>query len=206
MTIDARSTPFESDDSVSSGPFGDLPLGQFDFIMADPPWNFETYSAKGHGKSAHAHYACMDLPAIRDLPVWKLAAPDCLLWLWATNPMLPHAVHTLRAWGFSFSSAGVWVKFDEEGKLQKGTGMRLIGASEPFLIAVRGQPKTAPICGVVEGPRREHSRKPDQAYGAAETMMPGARRADLFARQSRPGWTAWGAEATKFNTAEGGES
>lgn len=49
------------------------------------------------------------------------------------------------------------------------------------------------------GPVREHSRKPDEAYAAAEAMMPQAmNRADLFSRQVRPGWTAWGDEVGKF--------
>lgn len=30
-------------------------------------------------------------------------------------------------------------------------------------------------------------------------LIPGARRADVFSRQTRPGWESWGDEATKFD-------
>jgi N6-adenosine-specific RNA methylase IME4 len=53
---------------------------------------------------------------------------------------------------------------------------------------------------VIMAPVREHSRKPDEAYVAAEALLPGAlRRADLFSREARAGWTAWGHEAGKFD-------
>jgi len=57
---------------------------------------------------------------------------------------------------------------------------------------------------VIEGPRREHSRKPDEAFAAAEALMPSVRRVELFSRQHRPGWDAWGNEAGKFEEATNG--
>ena len=55
---------------------------------------------------------------------------------------------------------------------------------------------------LIEG-RREHSRKPEDFYVAAERYAgPEARRLELFARQSRPGWTAWGNEAAKLDIEE----
>ena len=41
-------------------------------------------------------------------------------------------------------------------------------------------------------PRREHSRKPDEAYELIERMYPDLPRIELFARQARPGWDAMG--------------
>lgn len=176
-----------------------LPLS-FDLIMADPPWNFSNWSDKGTVKNASNQYACMDLDAIKALPVGQLAAPSCVLWLWATNPMLPEAFDTLKAWGFTYKTAGHWSKKTRHGKQAFGTGYLLRCAGEPFLIGTIGNPKTARnVRSVIEGPIREHSRKPDEAYAAAEQLIPDARRADLFARQSRPGWVSWGNEADKFD-------
>ena len=74
-------------------------------------------------------------------------------------------------------------------KLAFGTGYRLRCAGEPFLIATRGKPKTSRrVRNVIEGPRRQHSRKPEEAFAAAEAMMPDARRIEVFSRQPRPGW------------------
>lgn len=173
---------------------------KYDFIMADPPWTFKNYSEKGHGKSAQNHYTCQSIEEIEALPVSRQAAPDCLLWLWATNPMLPQAMRVLTGWGFTFKTAGHWVKTTGKGKLCFGTGYILRSAGEPFLIGTIGKPKTTRgVRSVIMGERREHSRKPDEAYRAAEELMPSAKRLELFSRQERPGWDAWGDEVGKFN-------
>lgn len=185
-------------------PFGDLPAGGFDLIMADPPWRFELYSAEGEEKSAQAHYDCMSLDEIARLPVSGLAAPDCLLWLWATAPMLGQQMALIERWGFEFKTSGVWVKTTVNAKIAFGTGYLLRNAHEPFLIATRGSPKTSrSVRSVVMGQVREHSRKPDEAFRAAEALMPGASRIELFSRQHRPGWEAWGNETGKFTTSNG---
>ena len=177
------------------------PAGGFGLIMADPPWSFETYSKKGQAKSAQAHYDCMTLKEIRALPVEALAGEHCVLWLWATSPMIREALDVCRVWGFAYKTMGVWVKRGASGKLAFGTGYRLRNAHEPFIIATRGAPVTARnVRSVVEGPAREHSRKPDEAFAAAEALAPGAARAELFSRQARPGWACWGAETGKFST------
>jgi N6-adenosine-specific RNA methylase IME4 len=43
--------------------------------------------------------------------------------------------------------------------------------------------------------KREHSRKPDEQYELVEACSPGP-YAELFARGTRPGWIAWGDEAS----------
>ena len=178
-----------------------IPLS-YDLVMADPPWRFETYSDKGLGKSAQSHYDCESLDYIKALPVHELGRGDCILWLWATHPMLPQAFEVVKAWGFRYATSGVWVKRTVNGKLAFGTGYKLRCASEPFIIATLGNPQTVrDIRTVIEGPIREHSRKPDEAYAAADRMFPKAvRKLDMFSRESRPGWETWGNEAGKFDT------
>lgn len=181
--------------------FDDL-AGGYRLIMADPPWRFVTRSAKGvTAKGAGGQYACMSLDDIKGLPVADLAAADCVLWLWATNPLLPQAFDVVEAWGFTFKTAGHWVKTTKTGKLAFGTGYVLRSAGEPFLIATRGRPKTSrSVRSVVMAERREHSRKPDAAFDAAAKLIDGP-RVELFSRQPRPGWDTWGDEADKFKEA-----
>lgn len=175
------------------------PAGGFDLIMADPPWSFDNFSTAGEAKSAKAQYACMSLDDIKMMPVSILAADNSVLWLWATNPMLPQAFEVMAAWGFNFKTAGHWVKRTTHGKLAFGTGYILRCAGEPFLIGTRGAPKTTrSVRSVIEGPIREHSRKPDEVFHEAEKLMPEARRIELFSRQRRPGWAAFGNEIDKF--------
>lgn len=184
-------------------PWGDLESMAYDLIMIDPPWRFELYSAKGEEKSAQAQYATMSLDDIAALPVADLAAPDCLLWMWATAPLLPRQIEIMARWRFRYVTSGVWVKTTVTGKTAFGTGYVLRNAHEPFLIGAIGEPKTQrDVRSVVMGQTREHSRKPDSAYAAAERLVPNARRADLFSREHRKGWDSWGDEAGKF----GGEA
>jgi N6-adenosine-specific RNA methylase IME4 len=178
------------------------PAGGFGLIMADPPWSYDMRSEKGYAKSPETHYRTMDLAAIKALPVELLAAPDCLLWLWALGPQLPQAMEVITAWGFTFKTGGHWAKVGTSGKQHFGTGYILRNAGEPFLIATRGAPKTTrAIRSVIIAPVREHSRKPDEAFDAASRLMPGVQRLELFSRQNRPGWTSWGDETGKFAVA-----
>jgi len=182
--------------------FEGLPLFAYGLIMADPPWAYENWSAAGEHKNASAKYTCMDIDAIKRLPVGHLAAPDCVLWLWATNPLLPEAIETMRAWGFEYKTAGHWSKKTVRGNQAFGTGYILRCAGEPFLIGTIGNPKTTRSTrSVIEGLAREHSRKPDEAFTAAEKLVPNVRRLELFSRQERLGWDVWGNETAKFQGA-----
>lgn len=177
--------------------------GGYDVIVADPPWRFANWSKKGEVKNAAAHYDCQPLDWIKALPVSMLGAESCLLFLWATNPMLPQAFEVMDAWGFRFKTAGHWVKTTKHGKLAFGTGYVLRTSGEPFLIGVRGKGiKTSrSVRSVIMGRAREHSRKPDEAITAIENLVPNARRIELFSREARPGWDAWGNETGKFGGA-----
>lgn len=180
------------------------PFDGFGLIMADPPWSFSNWSAKGEAKNPKAHYRCQSLDWIKALPVSALAADDCLLWLWATNPMLPQAFQVMTAWGFEFATAGHWVKRTKHDKLAFGTGYILRSAGEPFLIGRRGKPKTTrSVRSVIEGPVRAHSQKPDEAFAAAEKLIPEAAHIELFSRTTRPGWATWGDETGKLNEVAG---
>lgn len=193
---------FSEAEMRGSWPWPELTVGGYDLIMADPPWRFKLYSERGEEKSAQAQYATMTLDDIKRLPVAGLAKPDCLLWLWATAPMLPLQIAVLEAWGFEFKTSGVWVKRTVNDKLAFGTGYVLRNAHELFLIGTRGNPVTTrAVRSVVEGVIRAHSQKPDQAYRAAEELMPGASRVELFSRTNRAGWDVWGDEAGKLGDA-----
>lgn len=181
-------------------PFGGLSPFGYDLIMVDPPWRFDTWSQAGKKhKNPEVHYDTWPIERVRALPVGHLAAKDAMLWLWGTHPMIDQQIEVCRAWGFRFVTTGVWVKRTVNMKLAFGTGYRLRCASEPFILGANGSPDTVRnVRTVIEGPLREHSRKPDEAYAEAERLVTNARRADLFSRQVRPGWTAWGDEIDKF--------
>jgi N6-adenosine-specific RNA methylase IME4 len=176
---------------ITTGPLAFLPLHQAGVVLADPPWTFKTYSPKGWGKSAHAHYPCMTTEEIAALPVVDLCADDCVLFLWTTSNFVEEAYTVARAWGFTPTTLGAWAKQSRTGKhWQMGTGFYLRSAAEFFLFAVKGKPSRPLSRGqrnLLVAPVREHSAKPDAMYALIENMWPGP-YVELFARAIRPGW------------------
>src|SRR6266540_7563525 len=91
---------------------------QFNIIYADPPWRYRTWTMNAQARPGDSQmrgrrppYDCMDSDAICRLPVSEICANDCLLFLWATYPMLPAAFKVIDAWGFSYRTvAFTWVK------------------------------------------------------------------------------------------------
>lgn len=184
-------------------PFGDLTPLCYGVILCDPPGLFRNYSVKGEAKNPLAHYACMDLDAIKALPVSHLAAPDCALVMWATAPMLPAAIDTLKAWGFAFKSAGAWAKQSSTGKKWSfGTGYCYRSAAEFWLLGTIGNPaqRVRNVRNLIVAPIREHSRKPDQMHTDIEALWPGP-YVELFGRAPRAGWDIWGNQTNKFGEA-----
>jgi len=171
-------------------------------IYADPPWTFATYSAKGKGRSPEAYYDCLSLAELASLPVAEWAAEDAVLLLWTTDPLLEKAFEVIRAWGFTYKTVGFyWVKQNRSGVgFFTGLGFWTRANPEPCLLATRGNPrrKAADVAKLVVSPRREHSRKPDEIYERIERLCEGP-YLELFARTTRPGWDAWGAEVGLFD-------
>lgn len=189
---------------MTAWPFDPVPPLTFGCVIADPPWAFKAYSRKGEAKNPTAHYDCMDLDAIKALPVSHLVRDNAACIMWATAPMLPQAIETLKAWGFAFKTAGAWAKQSKTGNAWAfGTGYVFRSAAEFFVVGTTGRPeiKSRSIRNLIAAPVREHSRKPDHMHRMAEALFEGP-YIELFARESRPGWTTWGNQREKFNQEE----
>jgi N6-adenosine-specific RNA methylase IME4 len=173
-----------------------LPL-HYGAIYADPPWSFATYSHKGKGRSAEAHYDCMGLDEIKAMPAADWAAPDSALFLWATDPLLPRAFEVIAAWGFVYKTVPfTWVKTTKDGAAFRiGCGYWTRANPELCLLATRGRPEriSRSVRQLILAPRGAHSQKPDEVYERIGSLVPGP-YLELFARQRRPGWASWGKE------------
>jgi N6-adenosine-specific RNA methylase IME4 len=171
----------------------------FRLVLIDPPWEFQTYSRAGQGKSAQAHYTVMPLDAIKALPVRDLCQDDAIVMCWATIPMLPDALACLEAWRVRYKSNIVWRKVTRRGKLRMGCGFWTRSMHEQVLIGTIGKPPLITFPSIFDGIARQHSRKPDELYQMIADRTPGWRRADIFSRETRHGWHAWGSEAGKYD-------
>ena len=186
--------------------YPDFPTAEYDVALIDPPWSY--YGADDKWAAAAKFYATMPARQIAQMPIPRILAPRAVAFVWATSPLLDVAVDTMRAWGLHFRGvAFVWVKSRADGSPIGAQGVRpsIVKPTAEYVLAgsrvARGRPMklhNEGVRNVVLAPRREHSRKPEAVYDAIESLYPDARRVELFARTTRPGWDAWGNEIGKF--------
>jgi N6-adenosine-specific RNA methylase IME4 len=178
------------------------PHRKYGAIYADPPWAFRNWSAKGTGRNAISHYDCLSFEALAALPVPDLAAENCVLFLWATDPLLHRAFDLIRAWGFEYKTvAFYWVKQNSKSSgYFTGLGYWTRANPEQCLLATRGKPirKAKDVHRLVIGPRREHSRKPDEVRDRIERLVAGP-YLELFSRETKPGWDCRGDQIGLFD-------
>jgi N6-adenosine-specific RNA methylase IME4 len=78
-----------------------LPTKKFGVILSDPAWKFIPFDDEsGNERSASNHYATSRLDEIKSRDVESISADDCVLFMWATVPMLPQALEVMEHWGF----------------------------------------------------------------------------------------------------------
>lgn len=140
----------------------------------------------------------MKLEDIQALPVAELADRDCVLFLWATFPMLREALSVIKAWGFTFKTvAFTWIKLSPvANSIYWGMGYWTRSNAEICLLATKGHPRRQAknVHQVIISHVEEHSKKPDEARRRIVALMGDVPRVELFARQTAPGWDVWGNE------------
>lgn len=147
---------------------------------------------------------------------------DAVLFMWTTNSFLIDGTSAglCRVWGFKPKQLITWVKTKAEhisgvenlvdsflgpydskaitmDSLQFGMGHYTRGVTEHLILATKGKctklVKAKNIRNAFFAPRRKHSQKPDEQYAIIESLFDGP-YLELFAREQREGWTAWGQE------------
>jgi N6-adenosine-specific RNA methylase IME4 len=206
--------------AVNVNLFPPLPLigGGWPNVHADPPWGFRSNSAARPGRNAMRHYRCLSPDQIASLPLKDVVAQDALLWLWVPGPFLVVGAHIpiMRAWGFAPTAMGfTWVKLKrsfEAGRLQVpsiaesdlhiGLGHTTRKNAEFRVLGRRGNPRrlAVDVREIVLSPVGRHSEKPLTVYDISR--YGDGPYLDLFARESRPGWTPWGDQIAAVQTAQ----
>lgn len=174
---------------------GNAPLStvgrKYPVIYADPPWRYE--HSETESRAIENHYPTMSLDEIKAMPIYEIAAEDCILFLWATSPKLHESLQVLDSWGFTYRTCAVW------DKQKIGMGYYFRQQHELLLVATTGSPPT-PLpanrpASVFSFERGEHSAKPLEVYELIEEMYPEFDKIELFCRSARDGWGAWGNQA-----------
>lgn len=166
----------------------------FSTVVMDPPWN-----ERGGGKvkrGADRHYALLqssDMPdVIRSCPQWSQLDENTHLYMWVTNSYLKDGLWLMEELGFRYITNIAWAK------QRIGIGRYFRGQHELCLFGVRGngfRNRTADnsIPSLITAPRTKHSKKPESFMELVERRSVGP-YLEMFARNSRPGWTSWGNE------------
>jgi N6-adenosine-specific RNA methylase IME4 len=200
---------------------GPLPKGPYALILADPPWAFRTYTAERRTptqkkfREAEDHYPTMTFEEMAALPVAKMAHKNAVLVMWVVGSHLHEAMRLGEAWGFTYvTDLLCWMKqklidADQidmftgdiaEPRISMGYYTRK--QKEDCLLFKRGHglPVIAhDVRQVIVAPSNGHSRKPPEQYERIERLFGDVPRIEMFARNTAPGWDAWGNEVGKFD-------
>lgn len=171
-------------------------MKKYKIIYADPPWSYND-KMSGHSFSLDHEYETQNTNWIKNLPVQTISENDCVLFMWATSPLLPQAFEVLSAWGFKYKTvAFVWSKRTKHGKNVSNLGRWTMGNVEVVLVGSRGKPKRIArnIKQLVIAERTSHSKKPDEVRKRIVELMGDLPRIELFAREKTEGWDVWGNE------------
>jgi len=194
----------------------------YSIIYLDPPWKYNSranHKTRFRG-GAEGHYPLMTMAEIAALPIGKLAARNAAVLMWCTFPYLDKQIKLFDHWGFRFRTQFLtWVKLNPKGydlpaddpayrsgkeyvlysdgmfhSVFFGVGYYAKSNPEVCLLGMRGQLPTISdaVSSVILAPRREHSRKPDEAYSRIEGVFGEVPRIELFARRPAPGWASAG--------------
>ena len=174
---------------------------KYQVIYADPPWPEangvyvmrQQRATQGAAYKEKPRFKTMLIKEICELPVEKLTADDCVLFLWTTHAFIWNAKELMDSWGFTYKATIVW---DKE-KIGMGAWLRM--QCEFCLFGIKGKPiwNNTKWRDMIREPRREHSRKPEAFYKMVEEITVG-RRLDYFARGKRKGWDVFGNDTERF--------
>ena len=173
---------------------------RYDLIYADPPWK----QTKGGRKSVRPHssgtrldYKTESMEDIKEQlgQADALTGDDAVLFLWTIDKYLFEAQELAESLGYKLHARMIWnkvtgipaaftVRFGHEYLLYMYKGRFTPVAKEE-----RGKIHTV----FTEKPTW-HSHKPQTAYQIIERLYPSLRKLEMYARNERDGWDAWGDE------------
>ena len=179
--------------------FPTLPDKKYSIIYADPPWDYKgqrQHNGKGGKETggAEVHYPTVTLQDLKKLEISKIAATNCLLFMWTTSPHLDQAIELGKSWGFQWATVGfVW------NKERVNPGFYTMSQCELCLVFKKGKipnPRGKRNIRQYLSIRREnHSSKPSEVRERINEMFPAQEKIELFSREMLNGkWTVWGNE------------
>lgn len=173
---------------------------KYDLIYIDPPWSYEKKVGQG---VADKIYNTMELLEILKLPIKDLLKDNGVCWCWVTFPMLLKEIpKVIDCWGLDYVTVGFnWIKLNDNGRPFFGIGHHTKSNGEICLILRKGKGLKVldnTISQVIMTKKDRHSRKPHICYTKLENLYGSVDRLEMFARDKREGWDAWGNQVPKL--------
>ncbi|KAM5222278.1 N(6)-adenine-specific methyltransferase METTL4 [Ctenodactylus gundi] len=179
----------------------------FDVIVIDPPWQNKSVKRS-------KRYSYLSPLQIKQIPIAKLASPNCLVVTWVTNRQkhLRFVKEELYpSWAVEVLAEWHWVKITNSGEFvfpldsphKKPYEGIILGrvqgkTTSPFRNADVRVPPVPDRKLIVSVPCVLHSHKPPLAEVLQDYVKPEGQCLELFARSLQPGWMSWGNEVLKF--------
>jgi N6-adenosine-specific RNA methylase IME4 len=87
----------------SNPQFPPFPEGEFDVLLADPPWNYQNWTDAKNG-AADSAFETLSVEDIASLlpQIDEVAADNSALCLWTTFPKLKQGLYVMEAWNYKF--------------------------------------------------------------------------------------------------------
>lgn len=179
---------------------------KYNIIYADPPWSYYNDSDSYPEKTTRVGvrkppYPVLGSDTIAKIPINKISANTCILFIWTTDYHLEKCMKVIKAWGFTYKTIGfVWKKLTKDGNAVCFTGAYTLKSGvELCLLATKGKNahkmiKNKKVRALLESERGKHSEKPAEIRKRIVQLVGNLPRIELFARKKPKGWHVWGNE------------
>ena len=180
--------------------------GHLDVLVVDPPWRIRGGQKNSDSPYMFSNnkfsleYDTLSNQEIMDIPLEKLSRKGfCFLWVLSGN--INAGYECLNKWGYECVEHLVWVKTAQGGKrAMVSHGFYFLHSTETCLVGYkcpvgeRCDFRAKISNDLIIADVRKKSQKPDHLYTLIDLMMPGAKKAEVFARNHnlRPGWLSLG--------------
>lgn len=188
----------------------------YDVILADCPWEYDNQQQNDPARGGIT-YPPLSMQSLAELPVYKIANENSILFFWATFPKLCDKYYekydpleVIRTWGFRpVTAAFIWIKTNKKGQAiyeeaslleytnwYSGLGRYTNSNAEVCFVARRGkglERSAKNVKQLIFAPISDHSAKPREQYARIEALYPNKRYIELFARKINPPPSNWDA-------------
>ena len=168
---------------------------KYDLVYADPAWQLQksNYRKSRPNQKKELDYKTIDLDQIKNI----LSNFDAnILFMWTIDKYLFQAEEIGKQLGYNLHARIIW---DKENGIAPAFTIRF---SHEYLLWFFKTGKLTEIdknmrgkfTTVIREKSTKHSKKPIKAYEMIEALYPNHSKIELFARNRRNGWDAWGNE------------